>query len=138
MPPEAGRSLDTYISSGVYPLQAAKYGDELRVSQRKSSQLHRLWAQRDSKDMDAVYSQLLKSGRGSVKRHYELTGALADAELSQNPEAARTAVPLLRAVEASRPHAQGAALPPPTTSPVLEGQPLLESGALAQSANAPP
>ena len=100
--------------------------------------------------MDAVYSQLLKSGRGGVKRHYELTGALADAELSQNPESARTTAPLLRAalastpgapptaIETSKPHAQNPALPPPTTSPASEQEQSLERVKQAASANAPP
>lgn len=36
--------------------------------------------------MDEIYGQLLRSGKGSVSRHYELTGALADAEAKNNPQ----------------------------------------------------
>jgi hypothetical protein len=39
--------------------------------------------------MDALYSQLLRSGKSSVKRHHELTGALAEEEASHDPEFAR-------------------------------------------------
>lgn len=78
--------------------QAASYGDEIRSSKRKAEQLHRLWAQRDSKDMDTVYSQLLRAGKANTKRHHELTGALADVEMAQSPEVARSVAPLLRAV----------------------------------------
>jgi hypothetical protein len=44
---------------------------------------------RSAAEMDAVYAGLLRSGKSSQKRHYELTGPMSDAEAAQSPEAAR-------------------------------------------------
>lgn len=39
--------------------------------------------------MDQIYSDLLKSGKSQRKRHYELTGTLAEIEASQNAAKAK-------------------------------------------------
>jgi hypothetical protein len=39
--------------------------------------------------MEGVYSDLLRSGSGSMKRHYELTGSLSEDTSHQDPEYAR-------------------------------------------------
>ena len=91
----------------------SKYGEEIRSTQKKSGQLHRFWAQRDSANMDSVYASLLRAGSSSTKRHYELTGALADAEMAQNAEAAKLNASLLRAVAVNDAAAPAVATPLP-------------------------
>jgi hypothetical protein len=57
--------------------------------QRSSDKMSAFWKRRQGSDMDEVYSQLLRSGKSTVKRHYELTGSLNSAEEAQDPEYAK-------------------------------------------------
>jgi hypothetical protein len=58
--------------------------------QRSQDKINAFWkAKRNAAEMDEVYSQLLRSGKSTVKRHYELTGSLSATEEAQDPEYAR-------------------------------------------------
>jgi len=67
----------------------SKYGRSLDRSRSNSAHIASfLSSQTDatSNNMDAVYGDLLKSGRGRLKRHYELTGPLAETVLKGGTE----------------------------------------------------
>lgn len=73
--------------------------------------------------MDEVYSQLLRSGKGTVKRHYELTGSLGDAESVQNPQYAQMQRILAMPPTEEEKAAASAAAPPavsPTPAPTAK------------------
>ena len=64
--------------------------------------------------MEAVYSDLLRQGTGRPKRHYEVTGPLADAAEVQDPAHAELQRALAAAALAgAAPGAAGSAPPPP-------------------------
>ena len=70
--------------------------------------------------MEAVYSDLLRQGTGRPKRHYEVTGTLADAAEVQDPAHAELQRALAAAALAgAAPGAAGSAplLPPPPPPP---------------------
>ena len=61
-------------------------------SRQLQSSIGTFWRDRRStREMDEVYDTLLRSGNSSpTKRHYELTGALAQEEARRDPQYART------------------------------------------------
>jgi hypothetical protein len=59
--------------------------------------------------MENVYAGLLRSGTGTTKRHYELTGKLADAAAAQDPEQAALQRALLAAPGAAAIEGEGEA-----------------------------
>lgn len=92
---------------------------DIQASQAKSTKIHAFWKTRDTCDMNAVYSGLLKAGGSSSKRHYELTGSLADAEAMQHPQIARLQAPL-RPIASEEKN-----LPPPPTLLVESSTPAI-------------
>jgi hypothetical protein len=67
--------------------QNESYGDKVARTKEATEKINSFWkGKRTAKEMDEVYSQLLRSGKGAVSRHHELSGALAEAESKQNPK----------------------------------------------------
>lgn len=70
--------------------QAEDYADQVEKGKHNQENINAFWkTKRNAREMDEVYRDLMRSGRSSVKRHYELTGRLAEEETRQNPEYAR-------------------------------------------------
>lgn len=82
------RSMPTFPTHGrMLFLQNESYADKVQKVKQNTEKINSFWkVKRNSKEMDEIYSQLLRSGKGSVSRHYELTGALAEAESKNNPQ----------------------------------------------------
>lgn len=84
MKPLSLHSLCCYLP---LELQNESYADKVQKVKQNTEKINSFWkVKRNSKEMDEIYGQLLRSGKGSVSRHYELTGALADAEAKNNPQ----------------------------------------------------
>lgn len=81
-----------------------RYRDDVVAARAKSGKIFALWKDRDAKELDTVYSSLLKAGSSAAKRHYELTGNLADAEAVQNPMQSRLQAPLQALQHPTRGH----------------------------------
>jgi hypothetical protein len=91
---DAGAYSQPPSSSSALPptpsLQLEDHGDSLSRGRQQQTQINAFWrTKKSSPEMEEIYHGLLRSGKSSVKRHYELTGALADEEARQNPEYAR-------------------------------------------------
>ena len=62
--------------------------DVMKIAEN-TNRINNFWkAKRNSGEMDAVYSQLLRSGTGGLKRHHELSGTLAEIDAAQDAQAA--------------------------------------------------
>lgn len=73
------------------PVQEDEYAQPVAKSRRMQSDVGSFWRERrTAREMDEVYSSLLKAGSSATKRHYELTGVLAQEEARRDPEYART------------------------------------------------
>ena len=72
--------------------QEEEYAERVAKSRQLQSSIGTFWRDRRStREMDEVYDTLLRSGNSSpTKRHYELTGALAQEEARRDPQYART------------------------------------------------
>lgn len=71
-------------------MQTEDYGDQVVKGRQQQQQINTFWrTKKNAAEMDEVYHGLLRSGKSTVKRHYELTGKLADEEARQNPQYAR-------------------------------------------------
>lgn len=76
----------------AFPAQESEYGDQMAKARQNTERINSFWrTKKSSASMDEVYAGLLRSGTGGVKRHHELTGALAMEEARQSPEHARVA-----------------------------------------------
>lgn len=65
------------------------FSPDVKKIAENTARINSFWkAKRNSEDMDVVYSQLLRSGAGGLKRHHELTGTLAEIDAAQDPQAA--------------------------------------------------
>jgi len=83
----SGRDSPAVLSACSPGLQNESYGDKVARTKEATEKIHSFWkGKRTAKEMDEVYSQLLRSGKGAVSRHHELSGALAEAESKQNPK----------------------------------------------------
>ncbi len=76
------------------------HGAALAKSRESSARIAHSFGAAPSPAMEALYGDLLRRGTGSKKRHYELTGQLAEAAAAQDPAEAEvsktiaTALPL--------------------------------------------
>lgn len=83
-------SFFTRLLNANTRMQNENFSESVQKVRENTDKINTFWKnKRNSQEMDAVYSQLLRSGSSSVKRHYELTGKLSDTEATQNPEYAR-------------------------------------------------
>ena len=85
--------------------------------------------------MEHVYAGLLRSGTGVTKRHYELTGQLADAAAAADPEQAELQRTLLAAPGAAAAVVEGEAAA--AAAPAAAPKPAPAAGAAAAAAPAP-
>jgi hypothetical protein len=66
------------------------YSPDVAKIAEHTERINSFWkSKRNAGEMDAVYSQLLRSGKGGLKRHYELTGTLAEVDAAQDAQAAK-------------------------------------------------
>jgi hypothetical protein len=133
------------------PPQNESYGDKVSRTRHNTENINSFWkVKRNAKEMDEVYTSLLRSGKGTVTRHYELTGTLAAAEASQNPQYSH-----MQAILAVPPPPDGAgtgtaagagaaaapaaapAVAPPVKPAAATGAPSAPAGRLAAGAPAP-
>ena len=62
----------------------ARFPEAAARAQTQEERFAALWSRRNSAQMDAVYSSLLRAGASSRKRHYELTGPMSDITAAQD------------------------------------------------------
>jgi hypothetical protein len=90
----------------------------LATSRQRNALIAQALGHAPSPAMEAVYSDLLRQGTGRPKRHYEVTGTLADAAEVQDPAHAELQRALAAAALAGpAPGAAGSALLPPPPLP---------------------
>lgn len=69
---------------------AEDYSSEMAKIKQNTEKINTFWkARRNSVEMDNVYAELLRSGKSSAKRHYELTGSLSETTATQDPQFAQ-------------------------------------------------
>lgn len=74
---------------------AARFPEAAARAQSQEERLAALWARRNSARMDAIFDSLLRAGASSKKRHFELTGPLADVTAAQDAVFARERLALI-------------------------------------------
>ena len=60
-----------------------KYKVSREVADAKSKKFGQFWETRTSEDKESQYDELLKGGKGKMKRQHELTGQLEKLERAQ-------------------------------------------------------
>jgi len=105
---------------------AAEHADTLARQAKSTAGINAFWKHRGGGDMDAVYDDLLRSGRSRVVRHHALEGRLAEEEARVPTPAARPA-PVARALAATAvaagAHAAGAPAGVPAAGARAAGAP---------------
>lgn len=65
------------------------FAPDVKKIAENTNRINNFWkSKRNTAEMDAVYSQLLRSGTGGLKRHHELSGTLAEIDAAQDAQAA--------------------------------------------------
>lgn len=85
-----GAHSRTCLAPHSPPPQLEDHSDQVAKGRQQREQINAFWrTKKSASEMEEVYSGLLRSGKSTVKRHYELTGKLADEEARNNPQFAR-------------------------------------------------